>query len=409
MATAICASLQRFGLCILGSRCEACHQPTGAAGGEVASASAVPGQPLRIPLLQAAGAPTRSSEGALQQAAIEMIGRAAVDEDEQERIAIELSRVTWLAEEEKRKRDKIRSDLQDTDRQRRHLWDHHIPQLETGGEAAGSDFGGVRTGKTTVARVSFGTDCRVYLEQARRLYQDETGVRITLLDDVDHLKLEHDDAEVLQQTQIMLQQDVLDRKRIQDKLKSHEDELAHMFIDQSNVFIGSQKVTRASGVTEMDSRMRLNAGDLVKVMARGRDVLEKHVAGSTLNDGSDALVWQKWRDCMCRVHLEKREKGHSEKSVDDILIAQIGLALPRFTSTKKARHTLVLATGDGKGNHDRCVSCFFCFSLCCMVVYEYALVCVHGVYVCAGCRGWKRRQGSVVMCVVHVYVHVYLR
>jgi hypothetical protein len=322
---------------------------------------------------------TAALESARLRVAIEMSLRH--EEAKQESLATELSRLTYLAEEEARKQAQSRAVLHESERQRRHLQDQ-IRQLEIGGEdraaaaapareepvrrptvlpaaasAAGAQIprssNGVAGPRKLVAKVRFGADCRAVLLQAQRLYQDETGVKITVLGHADELELEHDDVEVLKQTKSMLERAVSDPAGIQRKLKSYADERVHMFVDQSNLFIGSQKVTNASGETAMNNRVRVSAGEAVKVMADGRDVLEKHVAGSTVSDGSDAAVWQKWRDIGCKVHLEKREKGEGEQSVDDLLIAQIGLALPRFTSTEAARHTVVLVTGDGKDNKDR--------------------------------------------------------
>jgi hypothetical protein len=128
-------------------------------------------------------------------------------------------------------------------------------------------------------------------------------------------------------------------------------ETAHVFVDYSNLWWGS-------GAKDEGKTLRLGA--LAALLLGGRSLGEYSlVAGSKPHP--DHPLWAEWERLGFGVSLEpvklsetnRRAGGGGESQVDDVLHAAIFHEVHRRRAEPAASQTLVLVTGDGKGNGGR--------------------------------------------------------
>jgi len=133
----------------------------------------------------------------------------------------------------------------------------------------------------------------------------------------------------------------------------------HIFVDNSNVFIGAQNKDRNS----TDYTIRINAKELASILECGASsslttfaspdsrslAATRVVAGS--KPPANSGIWVHWEDTGFKVKICSRDVDTgAEDLVDDFLHAQaLGAVLKRHDD-EAGTNTLVLCTGDGNDN-----------------------------------------------------------
>jgi hypothetical protein len=83
----------------------------------------------------------------------------------------------------------------------------------------------------------------------------------------------------------------------------------HIFIDNSNVFIGARNIyNKDTESMQANPAIRVNVNNLAKILEEGKlqtDIKTRIVGGST-PPPKDARVWQEWADCGYRCILGDR-------------------------------------------------------------------------------------------------------
>lgn len=133
-----------------------------------------------------------------------------------------------------------------------------------------------------------------------------------------------------------------------EKLRQLDSERLHVFVDYSNISIGTKKACGSNHVLIEDV--------LVSLVEGGRPCLQKLLFGS-FSHADERVAMARWEDLTYEVHLAHRHHGQREQFVDDAMIAQVHDAVLRYPSPPHPQHTLALLTGDGNDNHGR--SSFF--------------------------------------------------
>jgi hypothetical protein len=122
----------------------------------------------------------------------------------------------------------------------------------------------------------------------------------------------------------------------------HAEEMRHIFVDNSNLFIGAQNRTGS-----FDGSVRINVGQLARLLAtdaKGRELPGARVvagsrpAGAGAAAGAGTGVWEKWEASGFRTDVTSRGPAGGEQHVDEFLHAQVRLVA----------HACMLAT-----SHDR--------------------------------------------------------
>lgn len=121
---------------------------------------------------------------------------------------------------------------------------------------------------------------------------------------------------------------------------------AHVFIDNSNVFLGAQRAGKAREAHVPRFAIRIYIRHLVKLVEGNHRVHTRVLAGS-VPPGNDAL-WDYARaagyDTDLLNKIERDDGRFGEQAVDEMLHLKIANAL----LDHEAPQTLVLVTGDGK-------------------------------------------------------------
>ena len=131
----------------------------------------------------------------------------------------------------------------------------------------------------------------------------------------------------------------------------------HVFVDNSNIFLGAQSFALPAGT--MDFTVRLNAVHLAKLLDKGA-----HGANGVASDGGCRIVtgskppskngvWMAWDKAGYRVRVCGRDPDTGKEDlIDECLIAQIYHAKTQRDAhgDLPGENVLVLVTGDGNGN-----------------------------------------------------------
>ena len=141
--------------------------------------------------------------------------------------------------------------------------------------------------------------------------------------------------------------------RIMENPRVFQDEIAlkmsrkiHIFVDVSNILIGTQTQHNRSRnfITE------LNISNLVDMVVGLRDATQRVAVGSVHREQS---FWQEWEQLGFTTQILKRvniDGRQCEQAVDDVLHAQM---LAAVSNNYPSPRTLVLLSGDGGRNNER--------------------------------------------------------
>jgi hypothetical protein len=121
--------------------------------------------------------------------------------------------------------------------------------------------------------------------------------------------------------------------------RAHQGQRRHVFVDNSNIFIGAQ---HAGGIP--DPSVRISPRAIARLLRPNGSAV---VVGS--KPPSTNGIWQQWHAAGFRVKVCARDETGHEDTIDDFLHAQIFDALLDPQNDPSAS-TLVLVTGDGNGN-----------------------------------------------------------
>jgi len=130
------------------------------------------------------------------------------------------------------------------------------------------------------------------------------------------------------------------------ELREQREKRIHIFIDNSNVSIGSQYVPRSDGKgVERDLSIRINTKKVAEVVEMQRNAVSRFVAGSHGNSEGPIKWAQAWKDAGYKVtslpQFQRRGSG-----VDEMLCNEARFLL-RSRSSDSGKNTLVLVTGHG--------------------------------------------------------------
>lgn len=131
---------------------------------------------------------------------------------------------------------------------------------------------------------------------------------------------------------------------IVSKIESLKRENVHVFIDNSNIYLGAQM--EDSGTRDFNVRLKVSA--LAGVVVNSRRCRNRVVFGS--KPPANNVVWTKWKEAGFQVHAFNRTPGHGEVLIDDGLLSMINETIAQHSGQS---HTLVLLTGDGNDNQGR--------------------------------------------------------
>ncbi|KAJ3341783.1 hypothetical protein HDU93_004167 [Gonapodya sp. JEL0774] len=121
-------------------------------------------------------------------------------------------------------------------------------------------------------------------------------------------------------------------------------ELVHLFIDNSNVWIEAKKTVPILMELEVPelSPLRIDYGKLVDVVLKKRQLAKKGVLVGSEPPSTDTL-WQKFERKNLKVITHKRNSLNEEKGVDVELATQAGLVIGR----EQQKGTILVIAGDG--------------------------------------------------------------
>ena len=124
-------------------------------------------------------------------------------------------------------------------------------------------------------------------------------------------------------------------------------EVVHVFVDNSNIFIGAQTLPDGS----KDYRSRVKVEKLAELVEQKRYCATRVVVGS--KPPSTNKIWRRWQNSGYLVRLGTREKDGSGKQsevfVDDALHASMAKVI-LDPKVEKSKNVVVLLTGDGNKN-----------------------------------------------------------
>eukprot|EP01039_Chlorochromonas_danica_P001446 gene1446-1571_t len=156
------------------------------------------------------------------------------------------------------------------------------------------------------------------------------------------------DRDIISIAQLELSALLTNPPALTEKLRQLDGERLHVFVDYSNISIGTKKACGSNHVLVEDT--------LVSLVECGRPCLQRLLFGS-FSHADERVAMARWEDFTYEVHLAHRHHGQREQFVDDAMIAQVHDAVLRYPSPPHPQHTLALLTGDGNDNHGR--SSFF--------------------------------------------------
>ncbi|CAF1550094.1 unnamed protein product, partial [Rotaria sp. Silwood1] len=126
----------------------------------------------------------------------------------------------------------------------------------------------------------------------------------------------------------------------------------HIVIDNSNVFIGSQKIhNKETGLIQINPAIRVNVKNLARVLEANKlqiYIKTRMVGGS--KPPKNARVWDEWESCGYTCILGDRSAQDKEQFVDNMLHAQIYDLLLSYKDSTNRQQVLILVTGDGNRN-----------------------------------------------------------
>lgn len=133
-------------------------------------------------------------------------------------------------------------------------------------------------------------------------------------------------------------------------LNERKHEIVHIFVDQSNIFLGSQYVpgNPEETIWNRNFDIRIIQQAIVGLVQRGRQAAEKQVFGS--KPPGNHHIWQEWKKQGFSVATQDRATGKGEQMVDDAIANQMRKALIKH---KNERRTIILLSGDGNSNDGR--------------------------------------------------------
>jgi hypothetical protein len=140
--------------------------------------------------------------------------------------------------------------------------------------------------------------------------------------------------------------DKLKKKAVESDIVpfTSEERHRHIFIDNSNIYIGA--VNQGDAI---DYTIRVKPAELGRLLSRGGVPGRRIVAGS--KPPSTNNIWKKWEEAGFRVSLSQRDNStDKEEHVDSFLHAQMYRELNDRRADAPGSNTLVLATGDGNSN-----------------------------------------------------------
>lgn len=136
--------------------------------------------------------------------------------------------------------------------------------------------------------------------------------------------------------------------RLNTQLQGLQEERVHIFIDNSNIYLGSRYVSNpTTRKVECDFSIRIKTHALSNVIIHARSHVEQRIVYGSSPPRNNA-IWKKWEEAGYSVCLFHRTPGMGEQLVDDALVARINNAILTYPA-----RTLVLLTGDGNGNDGR--------------------------------------------------------
>ena len=132
-----------------------------------------------------------------------------------------------------------------------------------------------------------------------------------------------------------------------------EDEKVHVFIDYSNIIIGSKIVFNPlSNINYKDELIALIPSKLDELVISSRKSVEKHIYGSISRMQEN--VENCWKELNYHAAFSVRTGRHNnEKFVDDVLVSQMNSSILKYKSLPGSPRILVLLTGDGNENFGR--------------------------------------------------------
>lgn len=189
------------------------------------------------------------------------------------------------------------------------------------------------------------TACRRYLER-------KWGVSLRIGDD--SVEITSSDAIITDVATAELSQVIEQPPLLESELRDQYQQLIHIFVDESNIFLGAQTILQPDGRRIRDTLIRMNVPALVDVILNQRQPIQRVVFGSR-SSAQEPVEWNEWRAAGFDVHGERRHRGGGETFVDDACAAMVNAAILRFPiRNESVRHrTLVLLTGDGNMNDGR--------------------------------------------------------
>ena len=122
--------------------------------------------------------------------------------------------------------------------------------------------------------------------------------------------------------------------------QDQEEEMVFVYMDNSNTWIEAKKLLGSKG--QEDHRVRIDVGELLKVVAKGRHVAEANLYGS--EPPPLDTVWEKMREKGWVVIPHKRNQiTDKEKQVDTQLVTD---ATRMACKTKPGNNTIIFISGD---------------------------------------------------------------
>ena len=189
------------------------------------------------------------------------------------------------------------------------------------------------------------TVCRRYLER-------KWGVTLRVGDD--SVEITSSDPAIADVAAAELSQVMTQPTLLESELRDQYQQLIHIFVDESNIFLGAQTILQPNGRKTRDTSIRVNVPALADVILNQRQPIQRVVFGSR-SSAQEPVEWNEWRAADFDVHGERRHRGGGETFVDDACAAMVNAAILRFPiRNENVRHrTLVLLTGDGNMNDGR--------------------------------------------------------
>ncbi len=212
-------------------------------------------------------------------------------------------------------------------------------------------------------------DVFALLKRGKFQFEREHGVKLTFSNATECVvTLHHSDPDVSDIGMSELQSIIRDSDAFEQQLLVLNNEHTHIFVDNSNIFIGAQVVGIDKSTRKFiyDHSVRLNHKALHRVVNNERNCQRRFVVGSETPSSSASAggkqssdnAWSKhWQKAGYKVYLHPLNADGKESVVDSSLIAEITIHLGNIerqrrvsASVSSSMDTLVLLTGDGNDN-----------------------------------------------------------